>query len=247
MDQAFASCAIPSMDGWCIYSLGSLDRQTSSGTIRIDVVGVVGRRFSRTHGSWTRVSYSADNGLMTSYKENAHTSPSTIFLHGSIVAARNALFPETILDTPNSAGTDGNHEDDITQDDDDLEDLLAELGAWQIPTKDTDFPSSFVSESSSPDVLTDELQSWRKQHVENPYDEWSEDRKQEFRVSLTLTLNFYFPWCANPDTQNFLFCTVMATVICSGSCPRIFDRLSGSRRNEKEHIRRASSNSRQRQ
>jgi hypothetical protein len=98
--------------------------------------------------------------------------------------ARNALFPETILDAADSAGAESGPEDDIVEDDQDLEVLLAELGTWNTATKDTGITSSVVgSGSSSLDVLTDELQSWRKQHLETRYDEWSKEKKQEFTVS----------------------------------------------------------------
>lgn len=100
--------------------------------------------------------------------------------------ARNALFPETILDAAEAIAVDGDEEDDTAfEKDESLDKLLAELTNWTSDSNDTAFkttPFSAIESPSYSDVFTDELQSWRKQNMQTPYNEWSEERKKEFTV-----------------------------------------------------------------
>ncbi|KAL3916433.1 MAG: hypothetical protein SGILL_005180 [Bacillariaceae sp.] len=115
-------------------------------------------------------------------------SPELMGRGRDIVMARHALFPETILDSIEmSVGEDVEEMDAATAEgDDDIDALLATLSGWS-PDDDKSGresrKSSFSFESSSyGDALTDELQSWRKQNMETPYDKWTEEKKQEFNT-----------------------------------------------------------------
>lgn len=113
--------------------------------------------------------------------------------HGSIVMARHALFPETILDgteapfseTEDTIGEDG--------DDDDLDAVLRALSSWNLDNGDSDLTSSSsfdVETSSFGEILTNELQAWRQQHLETPYDDWNDEKKKDFTVSFRKVAQF---------------------------------------------------------
>lgn len=116
----------------------------------------------------------------------------------SIVMARHALFPETILDSAEmTVGEDG--EDVEAADgegDEDIDALLATLQGWNADgdeTKSESSTSSFSFESTSyGDVLTDELQDWRQQNIDTPYDQWSDEKKQKFNVSSAFVFFYCF-------------------------------------------------------
>lgn len=98
--------------------------------------------------------------------------------------ARNALFPETILDATEADGMDGEESERSSGVDEELENLLASLSAWDDGKGESSTATSFSTFDSSSfgDVLTDELQAWRQQNVDSPYDKWSDAKKEEFMV-----------------------------------------------------------------
>jgi hypothetical protein len=103
----------------------------------------------------------------------------------SIVMARHALFPETILYPAEAVGLDGEEKDGQSGKDEELEDLLNELTKWDFGGSETSFKDSTFASFETPvgDVLTDELQVWRKDNMEKPYEQWSEEKKKGFMVS----------------------------------------------------------------
>jgi hypothetical protein len=109
-----------------------------------------------------------------------------------IVMARHALFPETMLDADSqddmdASGQQGGEGDTI---EDDIDQLLATLGAWNKDGKDKDGTAwDWKSEEDGGDMddkvlkLTEQLQEWRAKNVEAPYNNWSEEQKGQFTVS----------------------------------------------------------------
>ncbi|KAG7346071.1 hypothetical protein IV203_005139 [Nitzschia inconspicua] len=114
-------------------------------------------------------------------------SPELMGRGRDIVMARHALFPETILDAATDASEmDGDESDNSMDKDEELESLLSSLSDWNDGKGSDKMFSSFSSydTSSFGDVLIDELQAWRQQNIELPYDDWSEGKKKEFMTWL---------------------------------------------------------------
>ena len=115
--------------------------------------------------------------------------------------ARHALFPETIIESDFQAAVDG--ESDSMSDEtmggteDDLDALLATLEGWNPSdsskgqSSETATKSNNDSSSSLEERLTDELQAWRTHHVEQHYDDWAQEKKQEFMVSAIFLETIY--------------------------------------------------------
>jgi hypothetical protein len=126
------------------------------------------------------------HGLSTDFLSNILS-----FLFTSIVMARHALFPETMIEPNNETlNSESDSNDDMLDDtEDDLETLLATLEGWNSPDdtseQQTETKKSIYSSSSSSleEKLTKELQVWRSKHEERNYDGWTSDEKQEFMVS----------------------------------------------------------------
>ena len=113
-----------------------------------------------------------------------------------IVAARHALFPETIADGDDKDLQDlasGEEEDGV----EDLDQLLASLGGWNKDafSKETKgsgdeswkWKPSDEDESQMDEKvlrLTDQLQEWRAKNVETPYKDWPGDQQREFSVRM---------------------------------------------------------------
>eukprot|EP00532_Pseudo-nitzschia_australis_P007800 CAMPEP_0168174496 /NCGR_PEP_ID=MMETSP0139_2-20121125/6538_1 /TAXON_ID=44445 /ORGANISM="Pseudo-nitzschia australis, Strain 10249 10 AB" /LENGTH=662 /DNA_ID=CAMNT_0008092657 /DNA_START=130 /DNA_END=2118 /DNA_ORIENTATION=- len=121
------------------------------------------------------------------------SSPELMGRGRDIVMARHALFPETIIESDFQAAVDD--ESDSMSDEtmgraeDDLDALLATLDGlegWNSSDSDegqlseTATKANNDSSSSLEEKLTEELQAWRTQHVEQHYDDWAEEKKQEF-------------------------------------------------------------------
>jgi hypothetical protein len=128
----------------------------------------------------------------------------------SIVMARQALFPETVLDGPslgNVASASADDDDTIgdggllssasSDELDDMDELLANLAAWNKTSPDASATAGvavkkhehdILKSSSSSDAgketsqLVAELNEWRTEHAETPYDKWSDERKQSLMV-----------------------------------------------------------------
>lgn len=104
-----------------------------------------------------------------------------------IVMARHALFPETLLDEEESS-LKGDVQN-IENVEDDLDALLATLGGWN-----TDEDKKTGSASASDDKileLTSQLQDWRAKQVKAPYESWSSDEQEQFKV-CNKKLVFFF-------------------------------------------------------
>lgn len=126
-----------------------------------------------------------------------------------IIAVRQSLFPETILDESRRLemyGGDSSFEqvgrvdeqqdqgDDLwSSEDKSIDELLASLGGFDTDfedSKDSDpnrfFPSSTVVNEEDVDAkvsgLVDELQNWRRKNVDSPYEDWSPAEKDDFAV-----------------------------------------------------------------
>lgn len=107
--------------------------------------------------------------------------------------ARHALFPETIIESDYQSATDEATDDESTDvAKDDLDALLATLGGWSSQDKTQEqssegkMDSSIDSTAPSEEALADQLQEWRTHHIEQHYDKWSPEKKEEFKVSLML-------------------------------------------------------------
>ena len=111
-----------------------------------------------------------------------------------IVAARHALFPETIADGDDKELINGedDEDDDVGED---IDQLLATLGGFDKDGfgKDAKEDSSWKWKSSDTDdarmdekvlKLTDQLQEWRARNIETPYKDWSSGQQQEFSVRV---------------------------------------------------------------
>ena len=121
-------------------------------------------------------------------------SPELLGRGRDIVMARQALFPETILEEEVLARQQG---DTPAEDDtgafDTLQEILDNLDNWH-DTADKVPSSNFthVSEIDSDDKiaqLTNKLQEWRAKQVDTPYEEWPEGDKKTFTVSASLPEN----------------------------------------------------------
>eukprot|EP00536_Pseudo-nitzschia_multiseries_P005196 jgi/Psemu1/254295/estExt_Genewise1Plus.C_950015 len=128
-------------------------------------------------------------------------SPELLGRGRDIVMARHALFPETVIESDFQAANDdvSSGMDDESGAEDDLDALLATLEGWnpsdmdeeqssQATTKSTDDSSASLEEK-----LTEELQVWRKQHVEQHYDDWTPEKKQEFMSWLETFVSSQVP------------------------------------------------------
>lgn len=108
--------------------------------------------------------------------------------------ARQALFPETILDAPMEAKEAVKDMVEASEEiEDDLDALLANLAGWTAPDSGDDDvkessknAESFLGDthSASEQELAEELQAWRIQHAEKPYDSWDDEQKQSFMLWL---------------------------------------------------------------
>ena len=125
--------------------------------------------------------------------------------------ARQALFPETALDGQRFNTLTSSSDDDIddmtmnnetsTQSDPEMNELLNSLAGWGWDSSDTTaLPDDsidnegkdqyFQSDSSSSDGgaetirFAEELNEWRKAHVESPYETWSDERKRSMMVRI---------------------------------------------------------------
>jgi hypothetical protein len=107
----------------------------------------------------------------------------------SIIMARRALFPETILDADQETlgeTCDDEVEPKLNDENEEINALLAALSGWKHDNSMSD-DKSLISSDSQPssfiDALTEELQAWRKEHEVTPYDDWGPEKKKEFTVS----------------------------------------------------------------
>jgi len=116
-------------------------------------------------------------------------SPELMGRGRDIVMARHALFQETIIESGFQASVDDSTNDDVMSGaEDDLYALLATLEGWspqdktQETSSEANINSSNDSSAPSEEVLVDELQTWRTQHIEQSYDEWSPEKKTRIYV-----------------------------------------------------------------
>ena len=131
--------------------------------------------------------------------------------------ARQALFPETVLDGPPLDTRSVSAVDDIDNtemggefsslsDGMEMNELLENLAGWKNDSYDTsassDYDTTSNDETSSSvsygggetDRLGEELQEWRRAHADSPYESWSDERKQSLMVrfvSCRILLCFY--------------------------------------------------------
>ncbi len=116
-------------------------------------------------------------------------SPELMGRGRDIVMARHVLFPETILEEETlNRQLDGDLEEELvdTSTSDALDEILKGLSDWD-EKRDESFGSSPYSDSllKSEDTivqLTEQLQKWRGKQMETPYENWSGDEKQKFKV-----------------------------------------------------------------
>jgi hypothetical protein len=165
----------------------------------------------------------------------------------SIVMARHALFPETMLNSVEmTRGADGEDTDAAPGNADVVDALLAKLSGWMDSSETKPSDSSFSFESFSyEEVLTDELQAWRKNHVETPYEEWTDEKKQEFNVSRKVHAIAYvsiFPPEANVMLLPLPVVAANVRVLFSS---RIFTRSSQFGGNKKKYFAVSSTNKRE--
>ena len=107
--------------------------------------------------------------------------------------ARHALFPETVVasdfQSAADAEIDGTSDETSSGAEDDLDALLATLEGWNSSDNSGEESSETTttpdddSASSLEEKLTEELQAWRSQHVEQNYDNWNLEKQEEFMVS----------------------------------------------------------------
>ena len=107
-----------------------------------------------------------------------------------IVALREAVFPETRLESPKEQPVVEIPETD--EDETSVSELLAILG------DETESELAFYKDSLSGmedevDRLVGELQNWRSVNQEKPYDEWSVDQKREFNIWMKEYVNELMP------------------------------------------------------
>ena len=118
------------------------------------------------------------------------TDPNLTSRGRDIIMARHALFPETMMDTDGQDDIDGEQDGAEGDIEDDIDQLLATLGAWNKDDKDKDGKAwDWKSDDDGGDMddkvlkLTEQLQEWRAKQVDAPYDSWSGEEKGEFTVS----------------------------------------------------------------
>jgi hypothetical protein len=149
--------------------------------------------------------------------------------------ARQALFPETILDGQEVISKEDSEEDiEADSDDEDLNALLSTLAGWDSDRKSEskDITSGGLFESSSySDVLTNELQAWRSQHAEKPYNDWSKEKKDEFDVSspqfpIVGTSGTHCCCCCLDDLTHIFNSIVLLLVISSHGLKHLLFLLS---------------------
>ena len=120
-----------------------------------------------------------------------------------IIAVRQSLFPETILDGSREHHQQQQQYDDeiATETDEDygssqdksIDELLASLGGFDEDYEDSKgsdatrfWPSESVVTQDDLEAkvssLVDELQVWRQKNVDSPYEQWSENEKDDFAV-----------------------------------------------------------------
>jgi hypothetical protein len=118
-------------------------------------------------------------------------SPELLGRGRDIVMARQALFPETILEEEVLARQEGDApaaEDNESMDA--LQEILKGLENWEDASDKA--PSSFntlASELDSNDKileLTNQLQEWRAKQAETPYENWRDGDKKIFTVSASI-------------------------------------------------------------
>mmetsp|Transcript_11448 Transcript_11448/g.27330 ORF Transcript_11448/g.27330 Transcript_11448/m.27330 type:complete len:745 (+) Transcript_11448:56-2290(+) len=132
-------------------------------------------------------------------------SPQLLGRGRDIVMARQALFPETVLDSPSLDTLSSSITDDIddtemggefssSSEEMEMNELLENLASWDNDSLDTNASSDHDimnnNETSSSlshgggetDQLAEELQEWRRAHADSPYDSWSDERKQSLMV-----------------------------------------------------------------
>ena len=119
--------------------------------------------------------------------------------------ARQALFPETVLDGPPLDTRSLSAADDINDtemggefsslsDGMEMNELLENLAGWNNDSFDTnassdddttnndETASSLSYGEGETDQLGEELQEWRRAHADSPYESWSDERKQSLMV-----------------------------------------------------------------
>eukprot|EP00534_Pseudo-nitzschia_fraudulenta_P009889 CAMPEP_0201151590 /NCGR_PEP_ID=MMETSP0851-20130426/12478_1 /ASSEMBLY_ACC=CAM_ASM_000631 /TAXON_ID=183588 /ORGANISM="Pseudo-nitzschia fraudulenta, Strain WWA7" /LENGTH=647 /DNA_ID=CAMNT_0047428473 /DNA_START=26 /DNA_END=1969 /DNA_ORIENTATION=+ len=127
-------------------------------------------------------------------------SPELMGRGRDIVMARHALFPETIIESDYQSATDEATDDESTDvAKDDLDALLATLGGWSSQDKTQEqssegkMDSSIDSTAPSEEALADQLQEWRTHHIEQHYDKWSPEKKEEFKSWLETFVSAQVP------------------------------------------------------
>jgi hypothetical protein len=134
----------------------------------------------------------------------------------SIVMARQALFPETVLDTQEVFSKEDSEEGTVDNDgdDEDVESLLAALAGWDSEKKnernDTMLSMDLFETSSYGDVLTAELQAWRSKHAETDYSNWSSEKQAEFDVSTQVVHHL----AIIPSSFKIVSPPVLASILC---------------------------------
>ena len=126
-------------------------------------------------------------------------TPELVSQGADIIAVRQSLFPETMLDATRRDGILVEEEEEQEEEsskslqDKSIDELLASLGGFDDDLYDSEesdaskfFPSSSVVDEDNLDSkvagLVDDLQRWRQKNVESPYEQWSTDEKDEFAV-----------------------------------------------------------------
>jgi hypothetical protein len=134
-----------------------------------------------------------------------------------IVMARHALFPETILEEQAlNASLDGPVDEEVglsgedtkrTSMAADLDEVLKGLDDWndrggEAPKASASSSASAFADSDDKILqLTEQLQEWRAKQMEQPYENWSDEEKQKFKVrDKTCFTTTVCSCCAKPET-----------------------------------------------
>ncbi|VEU40839.1 unnamed protein product [Pseudo-nitzschia multistriata] len=130
-------------------------------------------------------------------------SPELMGRGRDIVMARHALFPETVVasdfQSAADAEIDGTSDETSSGAEDDLDALLATLEGWNSSDNSGEESSETTttpdddSASSLEEKLTEELQAWRSQHVEQNYDNWNLEKQEEFMSWLETFVSSQVP------------------------------------------------------
>jgi hypothetical protein len=162
--------------------------------------------------------------------------PSLISRGRDIVAARHALFPETIFDGDSQEESERMAEEDDAEDD--IDQLLATLSGWNKDAtsgKGRRAEGAFNWKVDEDDgeiddkvlKLADQLQEWRARNMETKYDSWPDVQKAEFMVRDVVTVLRYPPkWHQFAHLCFVLSCVclsqtiVVARELHQDRCPR---------------------------